>query len=54
MGYREVHWDFSFLFGPLFVSKDGTPWENQPKASSREWKAFEQWLTELKAEGQDA
>jgi len=50
VGYRIVHWDFSYQFGPLFVSKEGVPWENQPKVTSREWKAFEQWFAELKAE----
>lgn len=50
MGHRMVHWDFSWMFGPLFVSEKGVPWENQPKTTSREWKAFEHWFAELKAE----
>ncbi len=50
VGHRVVHWDFSYRFGPLFVSENGIPWKNQPKVTSREWKAFEQWLAELKEE----
>lgn len=50
VGHRVVHWDFSYQFGPLFVSGEGVPWKNQPKSNSREWRAFETWFTELQAE----
>lgn len=41
---RVVRWDFSVMFGPLFVSASGVPLKNQPSVTSREWAAFEAWL----------
>lgn len=42
---REWRFDFSKMFGPLWLRKDGEPRVCQnPKEEV--WKAFQQWMTE--------
>lgn len=37
-------WEFSEMFGPLFVRKNGEPLKNQPPPGSAAWTAFQAWF----------
>jgi hypothetical protein len=45
----KVRFDFSEMFGPLFIKKNGDPLKNQPKPTSAAWAAFEEWHKEYRA-----
>lgn len=42
----RYRFDFSEMFGPLFLSKRGVPLENQPQPGSAAWVAFDDWYRE--------
>lgn len=48
-------WEFSKMFGPTFVRKNGEPLKNQPEPREPPrhqhpaWVAFEEWLSERNA-----
>lgn len=45
----KYRWDFSAMFGPLFVRKNGEPLKKQPLPGSPAWSAFQTWYDEKKA-----
>lgn len=47
---KTWRWEFSALFGPLFVTAQGEPLKNQPGPRHPVWKRFEEWHNELRAE----
>lgn len=47
---KEWTWEFSSQLGPWFLGKDGEPLAKQPGSRHHVWRAFEDWLKELKAE----
>ena len=44
---KLYRWEFSEMFGPTFLRKDGEFLKNQPGPKSYAWKAFEEWLNEM-------
>jgi hypothetical protein len=45
----RYRFDFSEMFGPLFIRASGEPLKNQPQPGSRAWVAFEDWHREYRA-----
>ncbi len=47
-------WEFSGMFGPLFVRKNGEPLKNQPVSKNdHAWEAFTPWHDEFKKAEKD-
>lgn len=47
---RTWRWEFSRLFGPLFVDQRGSPLRVQPGERSPAWKVFERWYEKWRAD----
>lgn len=41
-------WEFSDIFGPTFLGKNGDPLKNQPGEKSPAWGEFNKWLEEYR------
>jgi len=38
-----VRFEFSRMFGPMFLDSEGEPLKEQPLPGSKKWEAFEEW-----------